>query len=223
MVTILIAEDDPHVRYLLGETLRTAGFRTIEAADGAQALACFDEQHIDLLVTDVMMPQVSGIELVHALRQAGYDLPILMLTVLDTFADKEAGFVTGVDDYLVKPVDLDEWLLRIHALLRRSKIVATQELVVKTLTLRMRDATVVTPDGELTLPQKEFQLLYRLLSQPKQIFTRQQLMDEIWGYDVESDSRTVDVHVKRLRDKFNQYEVFTIETVWGLGYKGVVL
>lgn len=223
MVTILIAEDDPHVRYLLGETLRTAGFRTIEAADGAQALACFDEQHIDLLITDVMMPQVSGIELVHALRQAGYDLPILMLTVLDTFADKEAGFVTGVDDYLVKPVDLDEWLLRIHALLRRSKIVATQELVVKTLTLRMRDATVVTPDGELTLPQKEFQLLYRLLSQPKQIFTRQQLMDEIWGYDVESDSRTVDVHVKRLRDKFNQYEVFTIETVWGLGYKGVVL
>lgn len=223
MVTILIAEDDPHVRYLLGETLRTAGFRTIEAADGVQALACFDEQHIDLLVTDVMMPQVSGIELVHALRQAGYDLPILMLTVLDTFADKEAGFVTGVDDYLVKPVDLDEWLLRIHALLRRSKIVATQELVVKTLTLRMRDATVVTPDGELTLPQKEFQLLYRLLSQPKQIFTRQQLMDEIWGYDVESDSRTVDVHVKRLRDKFNQYEVFTIETVWGLGYKGVVL
>lgn len=223
MVTILIAEDDPHVRYLLGETLRTAGFRTIEAADGAQALACFDEQHIDLLVTDVMMPHVSGVELVHALRQAGYDLPILMLTVLDTFADKEAGFVTGVDDYLVKPVDLDEWLLRIHALLRRSKIVATQELVVKTLTLRMRDATVVTPDGELTLPQKEFQLLYRLLSQPKQIFTRQQLMDEIWGYDVESDSRTVDVHVKRLRDKFNQYEVFTIETVWGLGYKGVVL
>ncbi|MGX8238509.1 response regulator transcription factor [Exiguobacterium undae] len=223
MVTILIAEDDPHVRYLLGETLRTAGFRTIEAADGAQALACFDEQHIDLLVTDVMMPHVSGVELVRALRQAGYDLPILMLTVLDTFADKEAGFVTGVDDYLVKPVDLDEWLLRIHALLRRSKIVATQELVVKTLTLRMRDATVVTPDGELTLPQKEFQLLYRLLSQPKQIFTRQQLMDEIWGYDVESDSRTVDVHVKRLRDKFNQYEVFTIETVWGLGYKGVVL
>lgn len=223
MVTVLIAEDDPHVRYLLSETLRAAGFRTIETADGAQALACFDEQHIDLLVTDVMMPHVSGVELVHALRQAGYDLPILMLTVLDTFADKEAGFVTGVDDYLVKPVDLDEWLLRIHALLRRSKIVATQELVVKTLTLRMRDATVVTPDGELTLPQKEFQLLYRLLSQPKQIFTRQQLMDEIWGYDVESDSRTVDVHVKRLRDKFNQYEVFTIETVWGLGYKGVVL
>lgn len=223
MVTILIAEDDPHVRYLLGETLRAAGFRTIEAADGAQALVCFDEQHIDLLVTDVMMPHVSGIELVRALRQAGYDLPILMLTVLDTFADKEAGFVTGVDDYLVKPVDLDEWLLRIHALLRRSKIVATQELVVKTLTLRMRDATVVTPDGELALPHKEFQLLYRLLSQPKQIFTRQQLMDEIWGYDVESDSRTVDVHVKRLRDKFNQYEVFTIETVWGLGYKGVVL
>ncbi|MDI3235781.1 response regulator transcription factor [Exiguobacterium antarcticum] len=223
MVTILIAEDDPHVRYLLSETLRAAGFQTIEATDGADALRCFGEQHIDLLVTDVMMPHLSGIELVQALREAGYDVPILMLTVLDTFADKEAGFVTGVDDYMVKPVDLNEWLLRIRALLRRSKIVATQELVIGSLTLRMQDATVVTPDGEQTLPQKEFQLLYRLLSQPKQIFTRQQLMDEIWGYDVESDSRTVDVHVKRLRDKFSHYQAFTIETVWGLGYKGVLL
>ncbi len=168
------------------------------------------------------MPHVSGIELVELLRESGYEQPVLMLTVLDSFQDKEAGFTTGADDYMVKPVDLDELLLRIRALLRRSKIVAAQELIVNSLQLRMTDATVVTPRGEIPLPQKEFQLLYRLLAHPKQIFTRQQLMDEIWGYDVESDSRTVDVHIKRLRDKFSAYDDFTIETVWGLGYKGVI-
>ncbi|AHA29831.1 response regulator transcription factor [Exiguobacterium sp. A1_3_1] len=222
MVTILIAEDDRNVRLLLGETLRSAGFTVIESRDGKDALDQLDQQHVDLVVTDVMMPHVSGIELVELLRESGYEQPVLMLTVLDSFQDKEAGFTTGADDYMVKPVDLDELLLRIRALLRRSKIVAAQELIVGALQLRMTDATVVTPHGEIPLPQKEFQLLYRLLAHPKQIFTRQQLMDEIWGYDVESDSRTVDVHIKRLRDKFSAYDDFTIETVWGLGYKGVI-
>ncbi|WP_323679495.1 response regulator transcription factor [Exiguobacterium indicum] len=222
MVTILIAEDDRNVRLLLGETLRSAGFTVIEARDGKDALDQLDQKHVDLVVTDVMMPHVSGIELVELLRESGYEQPVLMLTVLDSFQDKEAGFTTGADDYMVKPVDLDELLLRIRALLRRSKIVAAQELIVNSLQLRMMDATVVTPRGEIPLPQKEFQLLYRLLAHPKQIFTRQQLMDEIWGYDVESDSRTVDVHIKRLRDKFSAYDDFTIETVWGLGYKGVI-
>ena len=219
MFHIMIAEDDVHIRRLMAAYLTKDGYLVLEAGDGKEALDLMDSSHVDLLITDIMMPGMDGFSLASSLREAGYELPILMITAKETYGDKKEGFSSGADDYMVKPVDMDEMLLRVAALLRRAKIAADRELTVGGAVLSY-DGLTVTSEGEvIALPKKEFYLLYKLLSQPKRIFTRRQLMDEIWGMDAESDERTVDVHVKRLREKLGHIGDFEIITVRGLGYK----
>ncbi len=223
MFCILICEDDNHIRRLFRDTLEKEGYSVFEAADGDMALAVLETNHIDLLITDVMMPHLNGHALTRTLREGGFKLPILMITARDSMDDKKTGFKAGTDDYMVKPVDMDEMLLRVFALLRRSRIANEQRLVVGQTVLDYEALSLSVGESTITLPQKEFLLLFKLLSAPNRIFTRVQIMDEIWGYESESDHRTVDVHVKRLREKLENNRDFEIITVKGLGYKSRVL
>ena len=219
MFSILLVEDDKNLQRLMAAVLRQNGYEVLTADDGQQALELHAETHVDLLVCDVMMPRVSGYQLTKELRQAHYDLPVLMVTARESIEDKRRGFVVGTDDYMVKPIDLDEMLLRVSALLRRARISAERKLSLGTLVLDY-DTFTATHEGEdVALTNKEFLLLFKLLSYPRQIFTRRQLMDEIWGMDTDSDERTVDVHIKRLREKFADASEFDIQTVRGLGYR----
>ena len=221
MFDIMVAEDDAATRRLMQAVLTKAGYHVIPAVDGMDALELLDSHHVDLIVLDVMMPKMDGIEFTKTLREGGVDLPILMVTAKESPLDKRKGFLAGTDDYMVKPVDEEEMLLRIAALLRRSKIAAERKITVGGTVLSY-DAFTVTHDGLTNvLPQKEFLLIFKLLSYPGQIFTRRQLMDEIWEMDSESDERTVDVHINRLRDRFRESPDFEIVTVRGLGYKAV--
>ena len=197
-------------------------FDVFITSDGQQALDLLETILVDLIITDVMMPNMDGFEFASLMREAGFEVPILMITALDSLADKKRGFKLGIDDYMVKPIDLDEMLLRVEALLRRSKIAHTKQLTVNDTILDQSSYNVTFNKQQLTLPQKEFQLLYKLLSYPDKIFTRQQLMDEIWGLDTDTDERTIDVHIKRLRDRFSDNLDFEIATVRGLGYKAVI-
>ncbi|MDR0839518.1 MAG: response regulator transcription factor [Oscillospiraceae bacterium] len=217
MSVILVVEDDANIRKLITTYLKRDNHRVLEAADGEAALDALEHEHIDLMIADIMMPKMDGYELTRELRDAHYDFPILMVTARERIEDKRQGFLAGTDDYMVKPIDFDELLLRVAALLRRAKINSERKITVGTLTLDYDTLTV----GSTTLPQKEFQLLFKLLSYPSKIFTRQSLMDEIWGYDTDSEERTVDVHIKRLREKFGGVPEFSIVTVKGLGYKAV--
>lgn len=219
MVTILLAEDDPNLRKLMTAYLEQNNYQVIQAKSGKQALNMLEQQHIDMLISDVMMPEMDGLELSAMLREANYQFPILMVTAKETLEDKKKGFRAGTDDYMVKPVDMEEMLLRVEALLRRAKINNEKQLTIGDVVLDYEKLTVQTPDETIELPKKEFYLLYKLLSYPKKIFTRAQLMDEIWGYDAEADERTVDVHIKRLREKFEHVTDFQIVTIRGLGYK----
>lgn len=219
MATILVTEDDANIRRLIKDHLVNSGYRVLEASDGEEALNVMEHHHIDLLITDVMMPATDGLELTSDLRESGYEFPILIITALETVEDKRNGFFAGGDDYMVKPVDMEEMLLRVAALLRRAKITSSNLLEMGSTVLNQEQMTVTSGDAVIELPSKEFKLLYKLLSNPKKIFTRQQLMDEIWGYDVQSIERTVDVHIKRLREKLSDVKDFEIVTVWGLGYK----
>jgi DNA-binding response OmpR family regulator len=186
-----------------------------------QALEVLDSTKADLILCDIMMPNMDGYELTRSLRDAGYNMPILMITAKDALEDKRKGFLSGTDDYMVKPINMDEMLLRINALLRRSKITTEHRIEVGDVTLDY-DTLAVNRKGEvIVLPKKEFLLLFKLISYQKKIFTRQQLMDEIWGMDTETDERTVDVHIKRLREKLVNIKEFEIITVRGLGYKAV--
>jgi DNA-binding response OmpR family regulator len=221
MFNILVCEDDNNIRRLISHYLKKEGYKVLEASDGEEALKVLDGHHIDLMITDIMMPKIDGLELTADLRSAGYDMPILMITAKETIEDKTDGFSSGVDDYMVKPIDMDEMLLRVSALLRRARIASDKKIEMKDMVLEYDSLTLTTKDKVLELPKKEFQLLFKLLSQPKRIFTRQQLMDEIWGFDATSDERTVDVHIKRLREKLTHIEAFEIVTVRGLGYKAV--
>jgi DNA-binding response OmpR family regulator len=219
MIWILIVEDDRNLRKLMGDVLRQNGYDVLEAKDGIQALNVLETENVDLIISDIMMPNMDGYELTEELREANFDLPILMVTAKETFNDKKHGFLVGTDDYMVKPINMDELLLRVSALLRRSRIVNERRLTLQDVSLDY-DTLTVTCGGESTLlPKKEFYLLFKLLSYPKQIFTRQQLMDEIWGMDSDADERTVDVHNKRLREKFKDVDEFDIITIRGLGYK----
>ena len=221
MFQILVAEDDRNLKKLIVTVLRQNGYRTFEAENGSAALKTAQREHIDLVITDVMMPEMDGYELTERLRQDNQTLPILMITARETLADKRRGFLVGTDDYMVKPIEPDELLMRVKALLRRSKIVSERMLTIGRVTLDY-DALSVARDGETsTLPPKEFYLLYKLLSYPGVIFTRVQLMDEIWGMDSEANDRTVDVHIKRLRARFEAYPEFEIVTIRGIGYKAV--
>lgn len=219
MLTILVVEDDKNLRKLMTAYLEQEGYQVITANNGVEALTIIDKHHIDLLISDIMMKNMDGYELVSSLREAGYTLPILIVTAKESFEDKKKGFQLGTDDYMVKPINMQEMLLRVAALLRRAQINNERKLIIGEVILDQDTLTVKTPDNIYELPKKEFYLLYKLLSYPKKIFTRQQLMDEIWGMESEADERTVDVHIKRLREKFEHLNEFKIITIRGLGYK----
>lgn len=221
MPAILVVDDHESIRKLIAAYLARAGYQVHLAEDGLAALQILDHNHIDLMIADVMMPGLDGFGLTRQLRDAGYHLPVLMVTALDGIGDKRLGFAAGTDDYMVKPIDFDEMLLRVSALLRRARIADERRIILGGVTLDCDTLTVTTPTGTVTLPPKEFSLLFKLLSYPQKIFTRQDLMDEIWGLDNETDERTVDVHIRRLREKFDTLEAFKIVTVRGLGYKAV--
>ena len=223
MFNIMIVEDDANQRKLMAAVLEQYGYNVLQATDGVDALDVLDKKHVDLIILDIMMPRMDGFEFTETLRQSGCNLPILMVTAKQSPVDKRKGFIIGTDDYMTKPVDEEEMVLRVGALLRRSKIVSEKKLTVGSTTLYYDSLSVVCGNEEYEHPQKEFLLLFKLLSYPGKIFTRRQLMDEIWDMDSESDERTVDVHVSRLRDKYRNCPDFEIVTVRGLGYKAVHL
>ena len=222
MFQILVVEDDKNTRKLMEAILLRYGYEPLTAADGVEALEVLDHKHVDLIILDVMMPRMDGYEFTNTLRMAGNNIPILMVTARETQNDKKRGFIIGADDYMVKPVDEEEMVLRIAALLRRSKIAGERKLTIGQTTLFYDSLSVKTPEGMIELPQKEFLLIFKLLSYPNKIYTRRQLMDEIWDMDSESDERTVDVHVSRVRERFRNNADFEIVTVRGLGYKAVL-
>lgn len=221
MLTILLAEDNADLRHLMKIHLNRAGYGVLEAGDGQGALDLLGKQQVHLLIVDIAMPRLDGCELTAALRSANIDTPVLMVTAKGSLDDKKSGFQAGADDYLVKPVNMDEMLLHVGALLRRSRI-SQEKLMCIGSTVLNEDRLSVSSNGQdIFLRRKEFQLLFLMLSNAGRIFTRQMLMDEIWGYDSETDQRTVDVHIKRLREKFSDSPDFSIQTVRGLGYKVV--
>ena len=221
MVNILVVEDDPTLLKVMCAILSKKGYNAIPAENGVAALNVMESERIDLMITDIMMPEMDGYELTSEIRNSGFTFPILMATAKEKFEDKEKGFGFGADDYMVKPIDVKEMALRVEALLRRAKVSADKSLSFGNIRLE-QDMLVVLRDNEtVELPQKEFLLLFKMLSYPGQIFTRQSLIDDIWGLDSDSDERTVDVHIKRLREKFWDWNDFEIVTVRGLGYKAV--
>ncbi len=221
MFKILVAEDDPSTNRLLCAILRRAGYDPVSAVDGEDALKKMDETHIDLLLCDVMMPKLDGYQLTQMIRDSGSMLPILMVTAKTLPEDRYTGFLVGTDDYITKPIDKEEMLLRIKALLRRARIVSERQIVIGDVTLDYDSHTVRRGHEGQTLPPKEFCLLYKLLAYPEQTFTRLQLLDEIWGMDSDSDEKTVNVHINRLRTRFWDWPEFEIQTVRGLGYRAV--
>ena len=221
MFHILVVEDNQDMCELFCTVLADAGYQCISAGDGVEALQVMEKQYIDLIVADIMMPNMDGYELVQSIREAKCEIPILIVTAKDQFEDMQRGFRIGCDDYMVKPINVKELVLRVEALLRRAKISSEKKIVIGKTVLDY-DALTVTIHGEETiLPQKEFYLLYKLLSYPNKIFTRPQLMDEIWGMFSETDERTVNTHINRLRERFSDCDDFEIVTVRGLGYKAV--
>lgn len=222
MFSILVAEDDDSLRKLMCAALKQNGYMPYPAVDGEDALDVMERISVDLVISDIMMPKIDGYELVKLLRAARYEMPVLMVTAKDSFTDKQKGFMAGTDDYMVKPINIDEMILRVGALLRRAKMASDHALTVGSCTLNY-DALTVTFEGKPpeTIPNKEFMLLFKLLSYPNKIFTRRQLLDELWGLESEVDERTVDVHIKRLRERYTPNDDFDIVTVRGLGYKAV--
>lgn len=221
MVKILIVEDNNKLRKLIDVYLTHNGYKTYNATDGLEALEIINNNMIDLVICDIMMPNMDGFELVEELREIYTNLPILIVTAKESKEDKILGFKLGIDDYMVKPIDLEELLMRVKALLRRANINNEHKLTIGDVVLDYDKLTVTKENEKIELPQKEFYLLYKLLSYPNKIFTRMQLMDDIWGMDVKSDEQTVNVHIRRLREKFSNYNEFEIVTVRGLGYKAV--
>lgn len=221
MLTILVVEDDAKLRHLYASALTHHGYSPITCVNGQEALRVISQEHIDLMITDVMMPGQDGYTLTKSVRQAGHQFPILMITAKGQFNDLEQGFTSGADDYMIKPADLNEMMLRIHALLRRAKIALDHRITLAHSVIDSEALSVTDPSGTQTLPQKEFLLLFKLLSYPNKTFTRTQLMDEIWGGDSDSEERTVDVHINRIRERFKHNPDFSILTLRGIGYKGV--
>ncbi len=217
--TILVADDDTNIRELVCLFLRNDGFATVEAADGKEALAVYASTHVDLVVLDIMMPIMDGWTLCKELRRANPDLPLLMLTARGETWEKVKAFDLGTDDYLTKPFDPLEMTARVKSLLKRYRIGATQMIQFGNVTLDRQTYKVMRGTESLTLPLKEFELLYKLAGTPGQVNTREQLIDQVWGIDYAGDSRTIDVHIKRLRERFADTSDFRIETVRGLGYR----
>jgi len=222
ILKILIIEDDPSILQLYSIILRKAGYETLQAQNGLDAWDIIEKEHIDLIITDVMMPEMNGYEFVRLLRETNPVIPVLIITAKDDFVSKNIGFSLGADDYMVKPVDSDEMVLRVKALLRRSNIMSPRKIEVYDTVLDYDALTVTSNQQTSMLPQKEFYLLYKLMSYPNKIFTRIQLMDEIWGRSSSSEAQTIDVHINRLRKRFQENQDFEIVTVRGLGYKVVI-
>ncbi|MBE5741961.1 MAG: response regulator transcription factor [Clostridiales bacterium] len=221
MFHILVVDDDKNIRYVMKEVLKTAQYEVFTAKNGEEAFNILEREHIDLVIVDIMMPKMDGYEFTKELRVFDSELPVLMVSAKQLPEDRKKGFVVGIDDYMSKPIDAEELLLHVKALLRRSKIINERKITVGSVTLDY-DSYTVERNGEVhELPQKEFLLLYKLLSFPNKIFTRIQLMDEIWGVECETGSETVTVHVGRLRKRFEHWDDFEIEAIRGLGYKAV--
>lgn len=221
MFQVLVVEDDRELRDLFCTVLEENGYHAIAANDGLQAFDLLESHYIDLIISDVMMPKLNGFEMTQAIRNAGYTMPILIISAKGQAADKQKGFQSGIDDYMVKPIDVNEMIWRVEALLRRSQIISQRKIRIGSSELNSDTYTLRCGEQEVVLPQKEFLLLFKLLSAPDRIFTRTQIMDEIWGVDQERDSHTLDVHISRLREKCKDNPDFDIVTMRGLGYKAV--
>ena len=223
MFRILVVDDDKNTRLLLKAVLEGANYTVSTASDGVEALSVMDKEHIDLAIIDVMMPNMDGYELTKSLRDGQNNLPILMISAKQLPADKHKGFLAGTDDYMTKPIDDEEMLYRIKALLRRAQIASDRKIIIGNVVLDYDSLTISRGNESVELPKKEFMLLFKLLSYPGKIFTRIQLMDEIWGASSETGWETVTVHIGRLRKRFEDWNEFQIEAVRGLGYKAVKL
>ncbi len=222
MFKILVVEDDKNLRKLMTTYLKRNGYITYEATNGVEALDVMDTNYVDLIISDIMMKEMDGYELTKSLRDANYTIPILLVTAKSTIADKKEGFLLGADDYMVKPIDMEELLLRVKVLLKRANAANETKLIIGNMIIDYKQMSIVYKGKNYQLAQKEFQLLYKLLSTPDTIFTRQELMEEIWGLESESDFRTVDVHIKRIREKLKDITEFEIATIRGIGYKGII-
>lgn len=223
MLKILIAEDDRELRQLFSHVLVKNGYYVKCVTNGKEALAAIDSDYFDLIISDIMMPEMDGYEMVSALRESGSTIPVLMITAKDGFDDMRRGFLAGTDDYMVKPINVNEMILRVQALLRRAQMISERRQVIGNTVMEIDSLTVTTETESFILPQKEFMLLYKMAASPGKIFTRHQLMDDIWGYDNESDTHTVDVHIGRLRERFRDSRDFKIVTMRGVGYKVIRL
>lgn len=219
MFKILIAEDDRELRQLFAHILTKSGYFTHSVSNGQEALDALDKDYYDLLISDIMMPVLDGYELVRLLRSSGNQMPIMIITAKDAFDDMREGFNSGADDYMIKPININEMVLRVGVLLRRAQMINDRKLIIGKTILELDSLTIYTENDNFVLPQKEFMLLYKMASSPGKIFTRHQLMDEIWGYDNDSDTHTIDVHIARLRDRFRNNNDFKIVTMRGVGYK----
>ena len=219
MLKILIVADDRELRRLFAHVLIKNGYTVKEVGNGKEALENIDAEYFDLIISDIMMPVMDGYELVRLLREQGNTTPVLMITAKDAFDDMRRGFLSGTDDYMVKPINVNEMVLRVQALLRRAQMINERKQTIGNTVLECDTFTVTTEGSSMVLPQKEFMLLYKMASFPGRIFTRQQLMDDVWGYDTESDTHTIDVHIGRLRERFKDNKDFKIVTMRGVGYK----
>lgn len=222
MFRILIVDDDKNIRYVMKERLELEKYTVLTASNGKEALDLLDSNHVDLVIVDIMMPKMDGYEFTRELRTFKSDLPVLMVSAKQLPEDRKKGFLSGIDDYMSKPIDTEELLLHIKALLRRANIANEHKLHIGKVTLDYNSQTVSREGESIELPQKEFMLLFKLLSSPNQIFTRIQIMDEIWGYDCDTVTDTVTVHISRLRKRFEGWEEFEIKSIKGLGYKAEI-
>lgn len=222
MFNILVVEDDKNLRKLIVTCLKKNNYNTYESMNGNEALQVLDQNYIDLIISDVMMPGMDGFELIKELRDCKYKTPVLIITAKSDIQDKKQGFLLGADDYMVKPINLEELLLRIQVLLRRSQSANEKKIRVGDLVLEYNKLSITKKNKVYSLAQKEFLLLYKLLSTPDTIFTRQELIEEIWGLESESDYRTIDVHIKRIREKMYDVNEFEIVTIRGIGYKSII-
>ena len=221
MLKILIAEDDRELCQLFSHVLMKHGYDVKGVSDGQEALRALDSDFYDLIISDIMMPKVDGYEFVRQLRESGNQTPVMMITARDAFDDMRQGYMSGTDDYMVKPINVNEMVLRVGALLRRSQMIHDRRQNVGGTVMELDSLTVTWKGESQILPQKEFMLLYKMISYPGRIFTRHQLMEEIWGYDSGNDTHTVDVHIGRLRERFRDNPDFKIVTIRGVGYKVV--
>ncbi len=221
MYHIMVVEDDKELRDLFCCVLSDNGYTPVPACNGYEAFSIIEKTHIDLVISDIMMPKMDGYELIEALRKTDHAMPVLIITAKESAEDKKRGFRAGTDDYMVKPIDVNEMIWRVEALLRRGQIFSLHRAKLGATVFDADNYTVRSGEAEILLPQKEFQLIYKLVTYPGRIFTRRQIMDDVWGIDSNADEHTLDVHISRLRERFKENEDFEIVTVRGLGYKVV--